>query len=142
LILDLSKALVPTDLAALRAADHILLVAQLDLASLRNVVRLLMALGHEDGLSEKVRIVMIRVGADYAEAISVSKRPKKRSASQSSGRFRTMPKPMIGSRVNGVPLIQFAPKCRAQQSIAGLAQAVFGTSDLPWSSLPDPLEVS
>jgi pilus assembly protein CpaE len=126
LILDLSKALVPTDLAALRAADHILLVAQLDLASLRNVVRLMMALGHEDGLSEKVRIVMNRIGAEYAEGdISLKK------AEETIGKpiFWQIPndaKPMIGARVNGMPLIQFAPKCRSQQAIAGLAQTLFG----------------
>ncbi|HEV3145755.1 MAG TPA: AAA family ATPase, partial [Gemmataceae bacterium] len=43
LILDLSKALMPTDFAALRLADHILLVTQLELSSLRNAVRVLMA---------------------------------------------------------------------------------------------------
>ena len=126
LILDLSKALVPTDLAALRAADHILLVAQLELASLRNVVRILMALGNEDGLSEKVRVVMNRVGSDYAEGdISLKK------AEETIGKpiFWQVPndaKPMIGSRVNGMPLLQYAPKCRAQQAISGLAQALFG----------------
>jgi len=101
-----------------------------------------MALGHEDGLSEKVRIVMNRVGADYAEGdISLKK------AEETIGKpiFWQIPndaKPMIGSRVNGVPLIQFAPKCRAQQSIAGLAQAVFGTSVPAVVESPDPLEVS
>jgi len=126
LILDLSKALVPTDLAALRAADQIVLVAQLELASLRNVVRLLMALSNEEGLSEKVRIVMNRVGADYAEGdISLKK------AEETIGKpiFWQIPndsKPMLGARVAGVPLLQHAPRCRAQQSLSGLAQALFG----------------
>lgn len=126
LVLDLSKTLVPTDLAALRLADHVLLLAQLELASLRNVVRILMALGQEEGLSEKVRVVMNRVGADYAEGdISLKK------AEETIGKpiFWQIPndaKPMLGSRVAGIPLIQHAPRCRAQQSIAGLAQALFG----------------
>src|SRR5579871_1650834 len=64
LVLDLSKALIPTDLAALRLADQILLVAQLELGSLRNVVRIMMALGIEEGLGEKVRVVMNRVGSE------------------------------------------------------------------------------
>jgi pilus assembly protein CpaE len=128
LLLDLSKALVPTDLAALRAADQILLVAQLELASLRNVVRLLMALGQEEGLSEKVRVVMNRVGADYAEGdISLKK------AEETIGKpiFWQIPndaKAMLGARVQGMPLLQHAPRSRAQQSLAGLAHALCGAA--------------
>jgi pilus assembly protein CpaE len=44
LVLDLSKSFSPTDVTALRMADLILLVAQLDLSSLRNVVRMLATL--------------------------------------------------------------------------------------------------
>jgi len=126
LILDLSKALTPTDLTALRIADHILLMAQLELGSLRNVVRILMALSSEEGLSEKVRIVMNRVGSDYSEGdISLKK------AEETIGKpiFWQIPndaKPMLGARVAGVPLVQHAPRCKAQQSIVGLAQALFG----------------
>ena len=136
LILDLSKALVPTDLAALRAADQIVLVAQLELASLRNVVRLLMALSNEEGLSEKVRILMNRVGADYAEGdISLKK------AEETIGKpiFWQIPndsKAMLGARVNGMPLLQHAPKCRAQQSLAGLAHALCGGAAPPAVDAP------
>ena len=48
LILDLSKSFTPTDLTALRMADVILLVAQLELTSLRNVVRMLQTLGGDE----------------------------------------------------------------------------------------------
>jgi pilus assembly protein CpaE len=34
-------------------------------------------------------------------------------------------KAMLGARAEGLPLIVHAPKSRAQQSIAGLAQALF-----------------
>src|SRR5205085_3491123 len=40
LIMDLSKSYSQVDMTALQAADHILLVTQLDLPCLRNVVRL------------------------------------------------------------------------------------------------------
>ena len=53
LVLDLSKGLTPTDLAALRLADIILLVAQLELSSLRNVVRLVLTLGRRTGVGEQ-----------------------------------------------------------------------------------------
>ena len=33
---------------------------------------------------------------------------------------------MIGARVAGHPLVKYAPKSRVQQSIAGLAQALYG----------------
>ena len=126
LVLDLSKSLMPTDLAGLRLADQVLLVAQLELASLRNVVRIMMALSMDDALSERVRVVMNRVGADYAESdISLKK------AEETIGKpiFWQIPndaKPMLSSRVAGMPLIQYAPKCRAQAAIAGLADAMFG----------------
>jgi pilus assembly protein CpaE len=126
LILDLSKALVPTDLAALRVADHILLVAQLELASLRNVVRLLMALGNEEGLSEKVRVVMNRVGSDYAEGDISLKKAEETIGKPIYWQIPNDAKPMISSRVNGMPLLQHAPRSRAQQAISGLAQAMFG----------------
>ena len=35
-------------------------------------------------------------------------------------------KPMLTSRVAGLPLIKHAPKCRAQQSIQGLVQTITG----------------
>jgi pilus assembly protein CpaE len=74
LVLDLSKSLQPTDLMGLRMADTILLVAQLELASLRNVVRLIHALGGEENLADKVRVVINRLGADSVEeGISLKK---------------------------------------------------------------------
>src|SRR5947209_410945 len=44
LFLDLSKGFSPTDITAMRMADIILLVAELELSSLRNVVRMMLAL--------------------------------------------------------------------------------------------------
>ena len=67
LILDLSKGLQPTDLLALRLADLILCVGQLELSSLRNVVRLLHTLTLEDNLAEKVQIVINRVGMEHGD---------------------------------------------------------------------------
>jgi len=128
LILDLSKALMPTDFAALRLADHILLVTQLELSSLRNAVRVLMALSLDDEIHQKIRIVVNRVGSDYQEADISLKR-----AEETIGRpiFWQIPndsKAMLGARAEGMSLIQHAPKSRSQQSIAGLAQALFRSS--------------
>jgi len=137
LVLDLSKALMPTDLAALRLADHILLVTQLELASLRNVVRILMALSVDEAVNEKIRIVVNRVGSDYQEGdISL------RKAEETIGRpiFWQVPndaKAMLGARCEGVSLLQHAPKCKAQQSLAGLAQALFPQQSSKVGSLAD-----
>src|SRR5262249_13361853 len=126
LVLDLSKRFTPTDLTALRMADTILLVTQLELSSLRNVVRMLLTLGADEGLANKVQIVLNRVGADMSDgAITV------RKAEETIGKpiFYQIPndaKAMMGARNAGVPLLQFAPKTKLQQSFAGLAEELAG----------------
>jgi pilus assembly protein CpaE len=130
LILDLSMRFTATDLTALRMADVILLVAQLELTSLRNVVRMLLALGNEEGLGDKVRMVLNRVGSDYAEGGDISLK----KAEETIGKpiFWQIPndaKAMIGSRNAGVPLLQHAARCKAQQSITGLAHALCGKAE-------------
>jgi pilus assembly protein CpaE len=123
LLLDLSKSFAPTDVTALRMADVILLVAQLELSSLRNVVRTLMSLGNDPSLSDKVRVVLNRVGSE--SDITLKK------AEETIGKpiFWQIPndsKPMVESRNAGVPLLQLAPRCKAQQSINGLVQTLCG----------------
>ncbi len=130
LVLDLTKTVQPTDLLALRMSDTILLVAQLELSSLRNVVRLIHFLSAEEGLAEKVRVVINRQGADtIEEGISLKK------AEEVIGRpifwqVPNDPKSVIGARVAGAPLIKHAPKSRVQQSVAGLAQALYGKATI------------
>jgi pilus assembly protein CpaE len=126
LVLDLSKALLPTDLMALRLSDVVLLTSQLELSSLRNVVRLVHSLSEEPTLGDKLRILMNRVGSDYMEAgISIQK------AEEVIGKpiFWQLPndsKPMMASRVAGMPLVKSAPKCKVQLSLFGLANTISG----------------
>jgi pilus assembly protein CpaE len=131
LILDLSKALMPTDFAALRLADHILLVTQLDLSSLRNAVRVMMALSLDDEIHRKVRVVVNRVGSDYQEANISLKRAEETIGLPIFWQIPNDSKAMLGARSEGQPLIVHSPKSRSQQSIAGLAQAVFQTALRP-----------
>jgi pilus assembly protein CpaE len=111
---------------ALRMSNLVLLVAQLELSSLRNVVRLTHSLSMEGDLGDKLRVVVNRAGSEILEdGITVKK------AEEVIGKpiFWQVPndaKAMIGSRVAGQPLIKFAPKARAQQSLYGLAQALTG----------------
>jgi pilus assembly protein CpaE len=123
LLIDLSKGFTPTDLGALRMSDVILLVAQLELSSLRNVVRMLLTLGGDETLVDKIRVVLNRVGAD--SEISLKK------AEETIGKpvFWQIPndaRSMVESRNNGVPLIQHAPRSKLQQSISCLARSLCG----------------
>ncbi len=123
LILDLSKSFSPTDVTALRMADVILLVAQLELSSLRNVVRMLLALGGDEAMAERVRVVLNRVGGE--SDISLKK------AEETIGKpvfwqIPDDPKLMIEARNEGVPLVAHAPRSKLQQSFAGLAKLLNG----------------
>ncbi len=124
LVLDLSKALSPTDLVALDLADTILLVAQCELSSLRNVVRILMSLGNVEGVAEKVRVVVNRVGSEFAEAEISLKKAENTIAKPIYWQIPNDAKSVLTARVAGEPLLIHAPKSRAQQSLAALAQAL------------------
>ena len=124
LVLDLSKSFSATDVAALHTADVILLVGQLELSSLRNVVRIVQTLGNDEALGEKVRIVLNRVGGDCDITL------KKAEETVGKPIFWQLPndtKLMMESRNQGVPLLLHAPKSKLQQSFAGLAGAICGT---------------
>ncbi|MCA9241983.1 MAG: AAA family ATPase, partial [Planctomycetales bacterium] len=127
LIIDTSKSFQELDMLAMRLADEVLMVTQLDLPCLRNVVRLLMSLEQTGELGEKVKIVVNRVGQGGA-SISV------RKAQETLGRevYWQLPndyKTMIEVRNNGVPLVEHAPKAGITQAIAGLAAEITGKKD-------------
>jgi pilus assembly protein CpaE len=124
MILDLSKSYSALDHVALKSAKDVLLVTQLDLPCLRNVVRLLLSFGEDEGLKEKVKIVVNRVGLDSG-AISLKK------AQETMGReiFWQLPndyKTMVEVRNNGVPLIDQAPRAGITQALLALAENLTG----------------
>src|SRR5436190_2343958 len=119
LILDLSKSYSPLDMAALKAAKDVLLVTQLDLPCLRNVVRLLQSFGEIEGLKDKVKIIVNRVGLDAGQ-ISLKR------AQETMGKeiFWQLPndyRTMVEIRNNGVPLIDHNPKAGITQAMSTLA---------------------
>jgi pilus assembly protein CpaE len=123
-IIDLSKSYSRLDMAALEAAHHVLLVTQLDLPCLRNVVRLMMSFEDVDGLKDKVRIVVNRVGLDNGQ-ISLKK------AQETIGRdiYWQLPndyRVMVEMRNNGVPLIEQSPRAGITQSIVTLSESLAG----------------
>ena len=125
LVLDLSKSYSHIDMMALKSANHILLVTQMDLPCLRNVVRLLMSFGQIEAVADKVKIVVNRVGLDDGQ-ISLKK------AQDTVGRevFWQLPndyRTMVEVRNNGVQLVEQAPKAAITQSIIALADRLNGT---------------
>ncbi len=125
LVIDLSKSYSKLDVTALEAADHILLLTQLDLPCLRNVVRLLSSLEAYEGVNEKTKIVVNRAGLDKSQ-ISSSK------AEETIDReiFWRIPNNysvISECRNNGVPLIQQAPKAAITSSISELAEKIAGS---------------
>jgi pilus assembly protein CpaE len=127
LIIDLSKSYSELDFVALKSAKDILLITQLDLPCLRNVVRLMMSFGEIEGLKDKVKIVVNRVGLGSGE-ISLKK------AQETMGReiFWQLPndyRTMVEVRNNGVPLIEQAPKAGITQAIITLADALAKADD-------------
>jgi len=124
LILDLSKGYSAVDMVALETANHILLVTQLDLPCLRNVVRLMMSFSNMEGMAEKVKIIVNRVGLDSGQITQ-------KKAEETIGReiFWQIPndyRTMIEARNNGIPLIEGAPKAAITHSLQALAKALSG----------------
>ena len=122
LVIDLTKNYGPLDLAAMEMSDHVLMVTQLDLTSLRNIVRLMQYFDQRDGLPEKVKVIVNRLGLEDSQ-ISLSK------AVETIGRdiYWQVPNDyatMVESRNNGVPLIMQAPRAKLTRAIEQLAQSL------------------
>jgi len=123
-IIDTSKSYSALDMVALSMANDVLLTTQLDLPCLRNIVRLMMSFGEINGLKDKIKVVVNRVGRD-ASQISL----KKAEESIGAEIFWQLPndyRVMIEVQNNGVPLIEHAPKAAITQQIAELGIALFG----------------
>lgn len=124
IIIDLSKGYQPIDFVSLQLADEIFLVTQLDVSSLRNVVRLMLSFNEREGMEQKVKVIASRVGSSDSE-ISPQR------AEETIGRpiFCRIPndgRTMMASRNSGIPLIEHAPKSKLYQSIVTLAELVVG----------------
>lgn len=125
LLLDLSKGYNALDQISLEMANDVLLVTQLDLPCLRNVVRLMMSFGEIEGLTDKVKIIVNRVGLSGGQ-ITLKKAEEtigKEVFWQLPNDYRTM----VEVRNNGVPLVEQAPKAAITQSISALAEALSGS---------------
>jgi len=127
LIIDLSKSYSALDMVALQMANHVLLVTQLDLPCLRNLVRLMMSFGEIEGMKDKVKIVVNRVGLNTGQ-ISLKKAQETIGCKifwQLPNDYRTM----VEVRNNGVPLVEQAPKAPITQSLVQLSEALLGEAE-------------
>lgn len=122
ILVDLSKGYSEIDFAAMQMADEVLLVTNLDVSSLRNVVRITMSMSQRDGLDSRIKVIANR-GGSLDNEISIQR------AEETIGRpiFYRIPndaRTMMASRNNGVPLLEFAPKSKLFTSIQGLVDSV------------------
>lgn len=127
LIIDTSKSYTPIDMVALQMANHVLLVTQLDLPCLRNVVRLMMSFNQMEGMKEKVKVVVNRVGLDNGQ-ISL-KKAQETIGAEIFWRLPNDYRVMVEVRNNGVPLVEQAPKAAITQSILALADSLCGDKE-------------
>ena len=125
LIIDTSKTYSEVDMAAMRIADKIMLVTQLDVPCLRNVVRLLLSFEQYDGLKEKVHVVVNRAGLESGP-ISIRKARETIGCdiyAQLPNDYRTM----VEVRNNGVPLFEQDPKAAITQAMLAMVDRLDGT---------------
>lgn len=126
IVIDVSKGFTATDLAAFEFANDVLMVVQLDLPCLRNLVRLQMSFDEIEGLREKLKIIVNRVGLESGQI-------KLKKAKETIGReiFYQIPndyRTMIEVRNNGVPLLEQAPKAPITLAMQQLAEMLTGAA--------------
>ncbi len=134
LVVDLSKSYNSLDMVALRASEHILLLTQLDLPCLRNVVRLLSALESQDGLKDRVRVIVNRSGLDNTQISS--QKAEETIAREIFWRIPNNYAIVSDCRNNGVPLIKSAPKAGITHAIAELARRLSGDESVAEEDMP------
>jgi pilus assembly protein CpaE len=110
-VLDASKALQASDLIAFEMSDVILMVVQLELTCLRNTARLLQLFRQEEGLIERVRVIVNRSGYRGTE-ISMKKAEETLNLPIAWDVPNSTREFMV-ARARGVPLDVAAPKTPA-----------------------------
>lgn len=124
IILDLSKSFQPTDFVSMQMADEIIMITQLDVSSLRNVVRMMLSLSEREGLDRRVKVVANRVGSSDGEISP--QRAEETIGREIVCRIPNDARTMLASRNSGVPLIEHAPRSRLYQSIVAMTDVLVG----------------
>ena len=119
-VIDTSKGLQSSDFVAFEMADVILMVVQLDLTCLRNTARLIQLFQQFDGLAERVKLVVNRVGSHDAE-ISL-KKAEETLKMPISWQIPNATKVFLAARAKGVPIDVIAAGSKVHQSLLEIAQ--------------------
>lgn len=134
IIVDLSKSFLATDFMSMQLSDEILMVTQLDVSSLRNVVRLMVSLSDRDGLDQRVKVVANRVGSNDGEISP--QRAEETIGRPIMCRIPNDSRTMMSSRNSGVPLMEHAPRSRLYQSIVAMTDAIVGGNGVQQGESP------
>ena len=127
LIFDTSKSFSDVDRVAIESADEILMVTQLELPSLRNVIRVMQSFEDTWQLDDSLKIVVNRLGQNSGQ-ISL-KKAQDTLGQDVYWRIPNDDRVMTEVRNQGVPLVEHAPRAAITQSINQLALAVGGGDD-------------
>lgn len=127
LIFDTSKSFSDVDRVAIESADEILMVTQLELPSLRNVIRVMQSFEDTWQLADSLKIVVNRLGQNSGQ-ISL-KKAQDTLGQDVYWRIPNDDRVMTEVRNQGVPLVEYAPRAAITQSINQLALAVGGGED-------------
>ena len=127
LIFDTSKSFSDVDRVAIESADEILMVTQLELPSLRNVIRVMQSFEDTWQLADSLKIVVNRLGKNSGQ-ISL-KKAQDTLGQDVYWRIPNDDRVMTEVRNQGVPLVEYAPRAAVTQSLNQLALAVGGGED-------------
>ncbi len=123
-VLDLSKGFTPIDMAAMELATKVVVMIQLDLACLRNVVRILASLDSISAIRDKIHVVVNHAGRD-GNQISTKK------IEETLGReiYWEIPhnqRVAQESREQGIPFCESAPKANLTSSLQEFSDKLLG----------------
>jgi pilus assembly protein CpaE len=128
ILIDVSKSFSPVDVAAIEAADDVLLAMQLDMSSLYNLLRLQESFADRPGLMEKIRLAANRVGSEIGISVDKAVATIGREISyQIPNDTRTA----VYARDNGKPLYSHARGTKVFQSILQIANSMAGRDRRP-----------
>ncbi len=121
-MIDTSKGLQSSDFVAFEMADVILMVVELDLTCLRNTARLLQLFKECDGLAERVKLVVNRVGS-HASEIGIRK-AEETLKMPITWQVPNATKVFHAARSQGVPIDVIAAGSPVHQAILAIAQSL------------------
>ncbi len=126
-IVDTSKGFQATDLLAIEMSDELLLVAQLEVCGLRNSARLMQVLRQIDGITDRVRVIINRVGSDVT-LISLKKAEETLGA-PIAWNLPNASELVSASRAKGAPLSAMNANAKIVRSIQEIANSYIPEDD-------------